>query len=82
MAKLEALMPHLGPAVRAVALQECDWNEERALVTLRRFRLPRPGAGSAAQGPQAPGNRKGRGEGGGRGRFAQQLWHLGRQLWQ
>lgn len=31
----------LGPAVRAMALQECDWQEDKAVVMLRRFQVGR-----------------------------------------
>lgn len=37
MAKLAALVPHLSAATQAVALQESDWNDERALAMLRQF---------------------------------------------
>jgi hypothetical protein len=35
--KLQALMPQLGPSVRALALQECQWDIDRAVLLLRRF---------------------------------------------
>eukprot|EP00887_Chlorella_sp_A99_P003746 scaffold7.g3746.t1 len=39
MEKLKLLAPQLGPAVRAMALQECDWSEDKAVVMLRRFQV-------------------------------------------
>lgn len=39
MERLHLLLPALGPTVRAVALQECNWDEERALTMLRRFQV-------------------------------------------
>jgi hypothetical protein len=37
MGKLRLLLPQLTPATHAVALQECEWDDERALQLLRRF---------------------------------------------
>lgn len=37
MEKLRALMPHLSPAVHAMALEKLEWDEERALIALRKF---------------------------------------------
>jgi hypothetical protein len=37
MSKLQLLVPQLGTAVLNLALQECNWNEEHAVVMLRRF---------------------------------------------
>lgn len=37
MSKLHQLLPHLGKATHAVALQECNWEEDRALAMLRMF---------------------------------------------
>lgn len=37
--KLRALAPTLGGALRATALEECQWDEERALHLLRRFQV-------------------------------------------
>jgi len=39
MGKLHGLMPQLGFLVRALALQETDWNVEKAALLLRRFQL-------------------------------------------
>ncbi|PSC69161.1 RNA-binding 25 [Micractinium conductrix] len=39
MERLHLLLPALGPTVRAIALQECNWDEERALTMLRRFQV-------------------------------------------
>ncbi|KAL6780723.1 hypothetical protein ACKKBF_B12010 [Auxenochlorella protothecoides x Auxenochlorella symbiontica] len=39
VAKLKALMPHIGPVAREMALQECGWDTERALALLRKFAL-------------------------------------------
>ncbi|KFM23580.1 hypothetical protein F751_2839 [Auxenochlorella protothecoides] len=39
VAKLKALMPHVGPVAREMALQECGWDTERALALLRKFAL-------------------------------------------
>ncbi|EFN57120.1 hypothetical protein CHLNCDRAFT_143975 [Chlorella variabilis] len=39
MERLHLLLPALGPTVRAAALQECNWDEERALTMLRRFQV-------------------------------------------
>ncbi|PRW57929.1 RNA-binding 25 [Chlorella sorokiniana] len=39
MERLHLLLPALGPTVRAVALQQCNWDEERALTMLRRFQV-------------------------------------------
>lgn len=45
MERLHLLLPALGPAVRALALQQVGWDEERALTMLRRFQV---GAGRSA----------------------------------
>ena len=37
MSKLGQLLPHLGAATHAIALQECNWEEDRALAMLRMF---------------------------------------------
>ena len=39
MERLHLLLPTLGTAVRALALQQCGWDEERALTMLRRFQV-------------------------------------------
>ena len=39
MERLHLLLPALGPTVRAVALQQCNWDEEKALTMLRRFQV-------------------------------------------
>lgn len=39
MERLHLLLPALGPTVRALALQKCYWDEERALTMLRRFQV-------------------------------------------
>ena len=39
MERLHLLLPTLGTAVRALALQQCNWDEERALTMLRRFQV-------------------------------------------
>lgn len=37
LAKLAVLVPHIGPTVHALALEECGWDEERAVHLLRAF---------------------------------------------
>ena len=39
MERLHLLLPALGPTVRAVALEQCGWDEEKALTMLRRFQV-------------------------------------------
>lgn len=39
IAKMAALMPHIGAVTRELALQECHWDAERALALLRKFAL-------------------------------------------
>ena len=34
---LTEMMPHMGAAVRVVALQECNWDVETAMSMLQRF---------------------------------------------
>ena len=48
MERLHLLLPTLGTAVRALALQQCGWDEERALTMLRRFQV-----GAGTQGLQS-----------------------------
>ena len=50
MERLHLLLPALGPTVREAALQECNWDEERALTMLRRFQV---GGASMAGVPDA-----------------------------
>ncbi len=37
--KLKLLVPQLGPPLHALALQECNWDAERAVVLLRQFQV-------------------------------------------
>ena len=37
MEKLRILLPHINPAVHVLALQESDWDDGRALISLRKF---------------------------------------------
>jgi len=42
LSKLAILIPQLGPGVHALALEECGWDEERAVSLLRAFQAARP----------------------------------------
>ena len=54
MERLHLLLPALGPTLRAVALQHCDWDEERTLTMLRRFQVRRWGRDEQDKGTGEP----------------------------
>jgi hypothetical protein len=68
MERLRVLAPRLAPAVRAVALQECDWEADRALEALQAFQAAKAPELAALQAErQQHGASAGQEQGGGDG---------------